>query len=438
MTEIRHFAGWLRGRLRTIAGLVAVAGTLVLTGCGGGSGAPNNFFDQFMTVTPSTAVAYSGMPTTLNINGGSGPFQVTSSNSAVLPVSVSGRTVVLQPNNVAADTAVDVTVKDVGPLINQTQVTIPVTVRAAPLLNSFTITANLADCGTALCSGQTATASVVLHGPEGGLLAGRPVRFDVIGSSYAIVSNNPAQPLTNSLTVVSDSTGTAAVILKANTNAPTQVAQMSVTDLTSGQKLTANFTIVQVTDGTQILTVVPDTATINGPFKGVCSSGFATDYYIYGGTPPYRVSSTFPNAVTLVNPVVNTNGGFFEAVTNGSCVDPLLFTIVDATGRQTKTELHNVEGTLDNPNAVPPDLAVAPTTVTQTGCASSTPFTFIVYGGTPPYNVKPSAGTALPQTVSTSGGSTTVSGLVSPATSTVVFLDASSPQKSITATITCN
>lgn len=431
MTEIRHFAGWLRGRLRTIAGLVAVAGTLVLTGCGGGSGAPNNFFDQFMTVTPATAVAYSGVPTTLNINGGSGPFQVTSSNSAVLPVSVSGRTVVLLANSVAADTAVNVTVKDVGPLINQTEVTVPVTVRAAPLLNSFTITPNLEDCGTALCSGQTATASVTVRGPEGGLLAGRPVRFDVIGSSYAIVTNNPAQPLTNSLTVFSDSTGTAAVVLKANTNAPAQVAQMSVTDLTSGQQLIANFTIVQVTDGTQILTVVPSTVTINGAFKGQCSNGFRVDYFIYGGTPPYRVTSSFPASITLVNSTVNTNGGSFEAITNGACVDPLVFSIVDATGRQTTAELHNVEGTQDAPT--PADLTALPASYSET-CTGKT-FTFLVAGGTPAYGaiVNPTGGTVV-----ATGSQIKVSGLLSGSgLYTVTIFDQSSPQKNIPVTITC-
>src|SRR6185369_3025543 len=172
MTEIRHFAGWLRGRLRTVAGLVAVAGTLVLTGCGGGSGAPNNFFKSTMTVVPETAVAYSGFPQTLTISGGTGPFQVTSSNSAVLPATVNGRTVMLQANNVTADTPVNVTVQDLGPLtpVAPSQ-TVAVTVRAAPLLNSFTITPNLTDCGTALCSGQTATASVTVRGPEGGVLA---------------------------------------------------------------------------------------------------------------------------------------------------------------------------------------------------------------------------------------------------------------------------
>src|SRR5436190_18167555 len=111
MTEIRHFAGWLRGRLRTVAGLVAVAGTLVLTGCGGGSGAPNNFFQNTMTVSPEDGVvAYSGVPSTLTLSGGAGPFRATSSDTSVLPVSVSGRTVLLMPNNVSADTSANVTI----------------------------------------------------------------------------------------------------------------------------------------------------------------------------------------------------------------------------------------------------------------------------------------------------------------------------------------
>jgi hypothetical protein len=122
-----------------------------------------------------------------------------------------------------------------------------------------------------------------------------------------------------------------------------------VTDLTSGQVLIGTFTIVQDTNGSDIMTIVPTDAKITGPFKGICSTGFATDYYIYGGTPPYRVTSTFPDSITLVNSVVNTNGGFFRAITNGSCVDPLTFSILDATGRQTTATLHNVEGTEGSP-----------------------------------------------------------------------------------------
>ena len=51
MTEKRLFAGWLR----SLTGLVAAAGILALSACGGGSGAPNNFYAKITAVPePST------------------------------------------------------------------------------------------------------------------------------------------------------------------------------------------------------------------------------------------------------------------------------------------------------------------------------------------------------------------------------------------------
>ena len=301
--------------------------------------------------------------------------------------------------------------------------------RAAALGNALTITPNSAECGTnAICSGQNGTASVTLPGPQG---PGRAVRFDVVGTAYAIVTNNPAQPLVSTLTVVSDANGMASVIIQANANAPTQFAQLRVTDVTSGQQVTGNFVIQQFTDGSTILSVVPGEATITGAFKGVCSSGFITDYYIYGGTPPYRVTSTFPGSVNAAQfGVVNTNGGFFRAITNGACVDPLTFSIVDATGRQTTALLRNVEGTVDAPIATPPPaLAISPASSTQPVCSSSY-FAFAVSGGTPPYSV--TAGGGDNHEVAPTGGGAgiyTVGPLSGPSVTTVLVLDQSSPQK---------
>src|SRR5206468_12170238 len=115
---------------------------------------------------------------------------------------------------------------------------------------------------------------------------------------------------------VSDSNGNAQVILQAAVNAPTQSAILRATELTTSNSVTAVFTIVQSINGSAILSITPATATISGANTATCSAGFRTDYFIYGGTPPYSVSSTLPTAVTLLNSVVTTSGGFFSAITN--------------------------------------------------------------------------------------------------------------------------
>ena len=102
MTENRLFAGWLR----SITALAAVAGTLGLSACGGGSGAPNNPFLGPLAVLPAAIVVYSGVPTTLTISGGTGPYRAFSSNPTLLPVqqTVPAKTVVLLAGNVDVDT----------------------------------------------------------------------------------------------------------------------------------------------------------------------------------------------------------------------------------------------------------------------------------------------------------------------------------------------
>ncbi|MEP6943510.1 MAG: hypothetical protein ABI981_11275, partial [Betaproteobacteria bacterium] len=296
-------------------------------------------------------------------------------------------------------------------------------------------------------------AKVVVTGNGGAGIAGRAVRFDVVSGAFFILSNNPAQPLVSTLTVTSDSTGTATVTLQAAVNAPTQPAQLRATDVTSGNTVTGAFTIVQVTDGSAILSVVPETATITGANTASCSANFRIDYYIYGGTPPYRVASTFPSAVTLINSVVTQSGGFFTAVTNGTCVNPLVFTIVDAVGRQTTAQLVNAPGTTAPPAPPPPPtptaLVVSSSTLSvPTGCTAATTFSFAVTGGTAPYNFSAvTDGPGVPiynpptQQLSAPGGFT-IKGIkpvnaTTPSTTFVTVVDSSSPQMSKVLTITC-
>jgi hypothetical protein len=440
-------SNWLRPTLA----LCALAGLLALGGCGGGSGAPNNPFAAKpvtpgpLFVLPADAVVYSHTPATLQVSGGATPYQAFSSNSAVLPVAqnVDTGVIVLIAGEVAADTPVTITVQDA---IGQTA-TSSVTVRPAPLLNTLTVVPSRTVCGTnAVCSGDTATATVQVTGVGGAGIPNRQVKFDVIQGAFAIQSNNPAQPLVSSLTVVSDINGNARVVLQATVNVPTQPAQIRATDLTTGNSVTASFTIVQQTDGSAILSVVPSTATITGADAAHCSTGFRIDYFIYGGTPPYHVSSTFPDAVILVNSTVNFSGGSFEAITNGACVNPLVFTIVDAIGRQTTAQLINSLGTTPvTPPTPAPALVVMLSNSKPSACVDGTMIGGAITGGTPPYNVavaptgNVNAATVSPQVVPTNGGLFTVT-LHTPQAGlgvSVSVADSSSPQKAVSSTINC-
>jgi hypothetical protein len=437
-------ARWLQPALS----LICLAGALLLGGCGGGSGAPNNPFAPGpvapgpLFVLPATATAYSHTPATLTVSGGAAPYQAFSSNASVLPVAqaVNGATIVLLANDVGADTTVTITVQDA---IGQTA-TSTITVKAAPIFNTLTITPARSDCGTnSVCSGDTATATVTVKGNGGAGIPGRAVRFDVVSGAFSILSNNPAQPLVSTLTVVSDAAGNATVIIQASVNAPTQPGILRATEVASGNAVNGSFTIVQVTSGTAILSVVPETATITGATTGTCTGNFRIDYYIYGGTPPYTVSSTFPAAVTLVNNVVPTSGSFFTAITNGTCVNPLVFTIVDSVGRQITAQLINQPGTQAPPTPpTPTTLTLSPATAGGSGAGACTgkSFTFLITGGTPPFSVTAPGATIAPTPPLPNTPTTfTASGFLDGSGAhPIAVADAGTPQQVKAASVTCN
>ena len=344
MLNSRLIAAWSR----TLAGVFAVGALLALAGCGGGSGAPNNPYapspavPTTLTVLPPSATAYPGSPADVDDCRRNTTYFAFSSNPAVMPVAanVVGSQVVLLANNVEADVTLAVTIKDSG----TQSVPVTIVVRPAPLFSGLTVLASGPECGSSnLCSGATGTASVTAKGIAGAPQPGRQIRFDVVYGPFAIQTTNPAAPLAPTLTVVTDANGVARVGIQSAVDATTQPAQIRATDLDSGQQIAGNFTVVNNT-ATSAITVIPAKATITGAYKNECSAGFEVDYFIYGGNPPYRISSTFPSAAAIIGSPVNTSGGRFRAVTNGTCVNPLTFTIADAAGKQTTALLENLPG----------------------------------------------------------------------------------------------
>jgi len=442
----------LTGWLRPIAVLAALAGTLALSACGGGSGSVNNPNTQPPTPTPTLftlptgiIVAYSQVPTTVKIVGGLPPYQALSNNSAVLPVplNVAGDTIVLVANPVAVgtDVPVSITVSDQS---GQSAIA-NVTVRYAPLFQAgLTVTPSGTNCGDNICDGQTGDVRAVATGVGGAPLPGRQIRFDVVFGPYGILTSNPAAPIAATLTVVTDAAGAAAVQIQATANATTQQAQIRATDLATGQQQVANFVVQRITT-TDNLSVIPPTATVTTFYNDSCSSGFNIDYYIFGGTPPYTISPSFPQAIGIAPTVVGASGSFFRATTNGFCANPLTFAIVDAAGKTVTASLINIPGTEDPPappTPTPPTaLLVTPTSLVRTGAGSCTgqTFLFVITGGTRNYNVSSSTPPATVTQQPNSGGQTLVGSMVDGGgVYTFVVVDSGNPQQTRTFTVNCS
>ena len=461
--HLARLTRWFRPALT----LLAVAGTLALGACGGGSGAINNpnqptppQIPTLSTLPAGVIIAYAQVPTTVKIVGGLGPYQALSSNSAVLPVplNISGDTLVLIANPVAvgADVPVQVTISDQS---GQATV-VNVTVRFAPLFETgVTVTPSGTNCGQNVCDGETASVRTVATGVGSAPLPGRQIRFDVVFGPYAILTSNPASPVTSTLTVVTDAAGVAEIQILANPNATTQQAQIRATDVATGQSQTANF-VVERRTSTNNLSVVPPTAAIQMQFVDQgCSTGFVIDYYIYGGTPPYTVAPTLPNTVTMLNTTVSQSGGFFRVVTNGTCVNPVTFTIVDSAAKTTTATLVNIPGTAVRPGGSTPPPVIPPLVLAPTGgytrpasfCQGGNTLTFSVNGGTPPYNaVIAPTGATLPTPLPTLPNGNVISAANVPidvafpsptlpgSTYALAISDASTPQQFTSQPITCN
>jgi hypothetical protein len=389
--------------LRPLLTLAAVAGVLSLAACGGGSGSPSSVSGGTavpLAITPATGTAYSGNPFTFAITGGKQPYLILSSDQTVLPVvgTLNGNTLIVVPSSVGADTTVTLSVRDSA----GQSTTATLTIKPQLLLpTSITVTGNTScsAAGATLCSGQNGTASVLVTGPGGAPLTNRQVRFDVVQGTFAFV-NPSGGPTVQTLTATTDQNGFAVVTLAVPASATTQIATIRATDVTSGNSISSNFTIVAFNNGTAVLSVAPTTASIPGlpasPPK--CSFGVPVDYFVFGGTPPYTISASLPTFVIIQGSPVLTSGGFFTAITNG-CVDPDTLIITDASGRFITTTFSSVPGpdsgsgggtpTGDcstfspaNPNCP----TVTPSTLTLTACTGSgSQASSTISGGTAPY-----------------------------------------------------
>lgn len=398
---------------------------LLIGGCGSGAvgapPAPDPAAGTALAVSPPTADLFPDLPTSFTITGGTSTYSVFSSNSVVLPVSsaVSGAKFDLIAKPVTADTPIDITVRDAA----NKAATVKVTVKPSSLNNQISFTPfapSGTGCGTnAVCSGGDAQV-VVKATLNGVILRGRTIRFDVYQGAYQLVTPGSGT-LVNALNVTTDENGDAVVRLSVAVGAATQVATIQSTDAATGLTRRFNFNIVQQVSGVGILSTLPSgDITFKGakgtagnpPSDGFCpGGGFAqVDYYVFGGTPPYRITSPLPLLATVTPDVVTQNGGRFSVNLNGCGKTTIIVT--DATNRAIETS--SIEGqqgdkgdtTTPPTSSFPAGGGVSPSAV-SIACGSSASLTLVgtgsytstvATGGGAGFSVSPSAG-SLPNTV---------------------------------------
>ena len=367
--------------IKSLATVALFSITAFIAGCGGGGATdpfavPPAVVIPPLVVSPSALNIYAGTPVAITIISGVGPFQVFTSDAVVLPVTqvVSGAAITLTASNVAVDAVVTITIRDAA----SQSTTVSVTVKASPLFGALSITptSNTTCAGAtasvlnkaAICSGESGLASITVRSTNTAVLPNRQVRFDVVQGNYNFLINQAGTVVAKTYTLTTDQNGKADVVIRTDPGVPSGAALIRVTDLTSGNRVDSAFTIVQSTNGTSTLSVVPPSYSGGGGFTQQCVS-VSGDYVVYGGTAPYTVTNGLPNSGTLTSGtstgqviVVTSQGGIFRFTSNavadgcGGFTAPL--TIADATGRITTVNFTVIAGTTARAPAV-----ISPATV---------------------------------------------------------------------------
>lgn len=396
------------GRFLALAfGLAAFVG-LSSCGSGGVSGPPPVNDPTRITILPAgtttaPVIAFSGLPTTFALSGGTGAYIVSSDNQAAIQVpsgAINGSTLTVIPNPVVSDTTVTISVRDTGTAPVATSV---VTVKPGTVNNNITFTRNAADaCNPAVCSGEDALVSTTIS--QGGIALGaRGVRFDVVSGDFSFETTDPATQNTtfsSSFLTTTDETGKATARIHVSPGAANQTAVLQVTDIGTGAFQRVSFLIAQSTGSSPGFFTSPSSVTFQGNQTNQCATfGVSAIVTVIGGVPPYTVQ-TGTSAFAVLPTQVSQSGGSFVVSPNGTCVAspgaPIIVT--DSAGHTTTTLVANIPGT-----QAPNPLTVAPADITLTSCSSAA--SVVVAGGIS-NNYLPSAGSDALQV--TSGNPVTI------------------------------
>ena len=425
-----------RHAARRLADSLMVLCLFVLAACSGAVSGPATTTGT-LAISPTSAVAYSGVPATFVVTGGTAPYFVSTSNGVALPVPsdpVNYNKVIVVPGDVGTDTGVTLSVTDA---LHSTTVSSAVTVKPQTISNVVTVTPNPsqpASCGAAICAGGDATVSVRLS-QAGVPLAGRLVRFNVVSGPVGIITsaNGSTETLAPTAEATTDATGTATIRVRAGNTSIPQTALLDATDEVSGATVRTG---IAVSPSANVpLTASPTTIAFQGSTANTCASGTSADVIIFGGLPPYSVSQP---AGFIVSPtIVTSNPGRFTVTATGTCSGGSAIGIVDTTGASTTVTVTNTLSTTPAPTQA--TFTVSPTSVTLATCPDVA--SVAISGGTGQYFATSSSSSVFATVTPNSTGGATgtirrASGRMNgSATPTVAFSDGQS-SKPVTVTLT--
>jgi len=375
---------------------LALAASLLLASCGGGgaTGTPN--VGGAVTLLPTGATFYAGVPATMTLSGGRKPYALTSSEPGVLPVpsSVDSFSFDVVPNqpgvidsglpaNALPVRTVTLTVRD------STGGSATSTIKVAQnFLTGYNLAFVTSTCAapagattvTPCAGGDTAVQLAAVF--NGNLHGNETFRLEVVRGQFAFYTpNSSTGVISNSYTTTSDHEGKITAIIRVPTGVPPQIAIVRVVHVASGASTEHLFTIAGG-NTTLVLTAIPATITFTGADSTSCGTG-QSDFFVFDGVPPYSAVSA--NSGIGVSPTSSSTqpGRFTVTIANGSvCADAAPVIVTDALGNRVVVTVSSVHGSTTPPPA--PTLAVAPNAITL---ACGTSGSVAVVGGTGVYNV---------------------------------------------------
>jgi hypothetical protein len=376
-------------------GLVALATVVLLGSCGGGGAALDPLQGgtmSFLPQQPSGGTAYAGIPFTMAIAGGRRPYALFSSEPGLLavPNQLEGSTFTIVPNNpgvVDAGLAPEDLPRRTVRLTARDSVGLQAFVDIAVGQNFLTsygvgYISNCPVAGTsapALCAGgETVIGLTSVF--NGSLMGNRVFRFEVLRGPVSFVfpgTNNTG----NSVTTNTDHTGFASAVMRVQANVPTQVVVFRVTDVATGVYADHVAVITQATPTGTTLTAIPDSITFTGALTTECGTGVA-EFLVFDGAAPFTAVTSSPDVqVRRISGSSEVPARFEVRANNpGVCLDEVPVIVTDANGSRTTVAVSTERGTTTP--TPPPDLVVAPTSITL-GCGTSGSVTVI--GGTGSY-----------------------------------------------------